>query len=286
MMLALLLLLSAAAADNCTHYFDGQAYSKEAVLTIKGLPTNLAYNPNTKELLFTLIDLESLHDEHIQTKMDQYILKEGNPIKVDDIQGQAATVDVKNNKVYIATDGGIAILDENHHANFFSLKDEDVVTIFKPAHKDQLYVSLFPENDVYVVDLVTKEKKKVDNIACAYFLAVDDKDNIYFECNSKYVKVLLKHFEEPIEFVGISKNSGRAVAVDAYNRVILAANDGLYHLRPDNVIPVKLMDLDTTPAGLAFDGNDVYISTSGVIYKYSMDECEVDGEKDEVDVKK
>lgn len=271
-----MLVISAVSANNCSHNFEGQYYSRSSILTIKGLPTNLAYNPKTKDLLFTLIDLESLHDDGVQTKMDQYVLRNGEPIKVDNINGQAAAVDVKNNKVYIGTEAGLAVLNETLEANTFSLIDEDIVQIFKPAHADVLYVTLFPENEVFMLNLKKNEKTKVESIPCAYFLAVDDKDNIYYECNSKYVKVLLRGFHEPIEFVGLAKNAGRAIAVDSYGRAILASNDGLYHLRPDNMIPVKLMDLDVTPAGLAYDGDDFYLSTNGIIYKYSGDGCDED----------
>lgn len=274
MMLPLLLLIvSAVSADNCSHYFEGQYYTRSSILTIKGLPTNLAYNSNNKDLLFTLIDLESLHNDGVQTKMDQYVLRNGESIKVDNINGQAAAVDAKNNKVYIGTETGLAVMNESLIANTVSMVDEDIVQVFKPANKDVLYATLFPENEVYILDLIKNEKTKVESIPCAYFLAVDDKENVYYECNSKYVKVMLKGFHEPIEYVGLAKNSGRAIAVDRYGRAILASNDGLYHLRADNMIPVKLMDLDVTPAGLAFDGDDFYLSTNGIIYKYSEDGC-------------
>ncbi|KOB77633.1 Uncharacterized protein OBRU01_03134 [Operophtera brumata] len=272
MMLPLLLLvIAAASAKNCSHYFDGNHYTRSTILTTKGLPTNLVHNPNNKDLLFTLIDIESLNDDHVQTKMDQYVLRNGGLIKVDIINGQAAAVDVINNKVYIGTESGLAVMNETLKANFINMINEDIVQLFKPTHENVLYATLFPDNEVFIIDLDKNEKTKVENIPCAYFLAVDDKDNIYYECNSKYVKVLLKGFHEPIEYVGIAKNSGRAIAVDKIGRAVLASNDGLYHLRPDNMIPVKLMDLDITPAGLAFEGDDIYLSTNGVIYKYSME---------------
>lgn len=275
-MVPLLLVISTAAALNCSYTFDGAPYSRSAVLSIKGLPTNLVYNPNTETLLFTLIDLKTLHNDDVQTKMDQYALKNGVPVKIDNVKGQASAIDVKNNKAYIATDEGLSVLNDNNTASFVSMKDEDIVQLFKPANKDVLYATLFPENELYMIDLVKNEKVKVEYVPCAYFMAVDDKDNIFYECNSKYVKVLLKGFQEPIEFVGISKNSGRAIAVDNYFRVILATNDGLYHLRPDNMIPLKVMELDIIPSGIAFDNDNVFVATNGVIYKYSMEDCDVE----------
>lgn len=276
-MLAFILLLTVTTAfgqqNNCSHVFDGEKYSRTALLMIKGLPTNLVYNPNNNDLLFTLIDIQSLQDDDVQTKMDQYVLRNGEPIKIDNVNGQAAAVDVKNNIVYIATDGGLNILNTTDKANFVSMKDEDIVQLFKPSHKDELYVVLFPENEVYLMDLKQNEKMKVDGIHCAFFLAVDSNDNIFYECDSKYVKVLLKGFQEPVEFVGIGKNSGRAITVDEKLGVILAANNGLYLLRPDNVIPVKLMDLDYAPSGIAFGDEEFYISANDVIYRYSKNLC-------------
>lgn len=270
----LLLLVAAASAQNCSQYFEEQSYTRSAILAIKGLPTNLVFNPNNKELLFTLIDLDSLHNDDVQTKMDQYILRNGETVKVDNIKGQASAVDVVNNKVYIGTEMGLAVMNDTNKANYVCMIDEDIVQLFKPAKKHILYATLFPENEVFIIDLDKNEKTRVESIPCAYFLAVDDKENVFYECNSKYVKVLLKGFHEPIEFVGLAKNSGRAIAIDSYGRAILASNDGLYHLRPDNMIPVKLMDIDITPSGLAFEGDDFYISTNGVIYKYSMEGCD------------
>lgn len=276
MSLLSLLVISTVAAENCSYTFEGSSYSRSAILTIKGLPTNLAYDPKTESLLFTLIDMETLNNDDTQTKMDQYILNNRVPIKIDNVKGQCAAVDTKNNKIYIATDDGLTELNNNNKANFVSMKDEDIVQIFKPANKDVLYATFFPENELYEIDLIKNEKTKVENVPCAYFIAVDDKDNIYYECNSKYVKVLLKGFQEPIEFVGLPKNSGRAIAVDHYFRAILATNDGLYHLRADSMIPVKLMNLDFTPSSLVFDEDNFYIATKNVIYKYSMEGCDVD----------
>nr|XP_034837711.1 uncharacterized protein LOC117993944 [Maniola hyperantus] len=99
--------------------------------------------------------------------------------------------------------------------------------------------------------------------------AVDKKENVFYECESKYIKMLLKGFQEAIEFVGIPKNSARAIAIDPHGRAILAANDGLYWLRPDSLIPRKLMDLDFVPSGIAFYDNSILLSTSGVIYEFS-----------------
>ncbi|XP_028036408.1 uncharacterized protein LOC114247605 [Bombyx mandarina] len=267
----LLLVVAAAASENCSFYFDGQPYSRTAILSIKGLPTNLVYNPANQDLLFTLIDLETLQDDNIQTKMDQYILREGNTIKIDNVRGQASAVDMKRNKVYIASDDGLNELNSTDKANFVGLKDDDIVQLYKPRHGDELYAVLFPENAVYIIDIEKDEKRKVEYIPCAFYLGVDDKDNIFYECDSKYVKVLLKGFQEPIEFVGIAKNSGKAIAVDGIGRVILAATDGLYHLRPDNVIPNKLMELDFYPSGIAFNevDNRMYLSTNDVIYRYN-----------------
>lgn len=273
MLSLLLLVIAAASAQNCSHNFEGQYYTRSSILTTKGLPTNLVHNTNNNDLHYTLIDLESLHDTSVQTKMDQYVLRNGESIKVDNISGQTAAVDVKNNKVYIGTDAGLAVINETLKTNYITMIDEDIVQLFKPENKNVLYATLFPDNEVFIIDLDNNEKTRVENIPCAYFLAVDDKDNIFYVCNSKYVKVLLKGFHEPIEYVGIAHNSGRAITVDKYGRAILASNDGLYHLKPDNVIPVKLMDLNITPAGLAFDGDDFYLSTNGVIYKYSMEGC-------------
>lgn len=250
------------------------AYERSSILTIKGLPTNLVYNSINKDLHFTLIDLDSLQNDNVQTKMDQYILRDHQPIKIDNINGQSAAIDVKNNKVYVAGDDGLYTLNTSDKAEFLSQKDEDIVQLFKPQNKNELYAVLFPENELFVIDVQKNEKKKVENVPCAFILAVDDKDNIYYECDSKYVKVLLKGFQEPVEFVGIPKNSARAVNVDAYNRAILATNDGLYLLRPNNVIPVKLMDLEFVPSGVTFDEENFYVSTNGIIYKYSPSQCE------------
>ncbi|KAJ2939099.1 hypothetical protein O0L34_g10286 [Tuta absoluta] len=265
--------ISTAAAANCTYKFDGHLYSRTSLLMIKGLPTNLAYDPVKGDLFFTLIDLNSLQNDKEQTKMDQYMLRNGEPIKIDNVNGQAAAVDSKTGRVYIASDDGLNILNETNLASFLSLKDEDIVQIFKPKHKNILYVVVFPENEVYMFDLDKNEKTKIDHVPCAFILAVDSKDNIYYECDSKYVKVLLKDFHEPIEFAGIGKNTARAVGVDNADRVILAANDGLYHLRPDNLIPKKLMNLDFVPSGITFDGNNIFISSNGIIYVYSANEC-------------
>lgn len=268
-----ILLISSALAENCSYTYGGLRYARNSMLTIRGLPTNLVYNPNSKDLLFTLIDLDSLQNDDEQTRMDQYVLRNGEPIKIDNVNGQAAAVDVKNDKVYIASDKGLNVLNKTDKANFISFKDEDIVQIFKPAEKDVLYAIIFPENEVYVIDVKRNEKRKVEYVPCAFILAVDSDENVYYECDSKYVKVLLKDFQEPIEFAGIAKNTARAIAVDDHNRVILAANDGLYHLKPDNLIPVKLMNLDFVPSGIAFDAENIYLSTAGIIYKYSSDEC-------------
>lgn len=275
--LFLLFVLSVNAAtinDDCPYEFDKSIpYQRKSILTIKGLPTNLAINPKTEELFFTLIDLDTLQNDTVQTKMDQYVLRKSEPIKIDNVRGQAAAVDTKNDKVYIASDDGLNVLNETDKANFMSLKDEDIVQLFKPRNTDDLYAVFYPDNDVYVIDVKENEKRKVDNVPCAYILAVDDEENMYFECDSKYVKVLLKGFQEPIEYVGIPKNSARAITVDDHNRVVLAANDGLYHLRPDNMIPKKLMDLDFMASGIVFNGPDFYLATNGIIYKYYLGNC-------------
>lgn len=270
----LLLAINLVSSENCSYLFDNQTYSRTSLLTIKGLPTNLVFNPMNNDLLFTLIDVETLQDDSVQTKMDQYLLRNGDPIKIDNVQGQTSAVDVKNGRVYIGSDTGLNVLNKTDKATFIGLKDEDIVQLFKPTHSEDLYAVIYPENEVYIIDVQNNEKKKVENIPCAFFLAVDERDNIYYECDSKYIKVLLKGFVEPIEFVGIAKGSARAIATDGYNRVVLANNDGLYHLRPDNMIPTKLMDLDFVPAGIAFDNDDFYLSTSGIIYKYSSEQCE------------
>uniref|UniRef100_A0A2A4J225 Bee-milk protein n=1 Tax=Heliothis virescens TaxID=7102 RepID=A0A2A4J225_HELVI len=263
-------------SENCSHIYDGMAYDRSAVLTIKGLPTNLVYNPFNHDLHFTLIDIDSLQNDNVQTKMEQYLLRGNQPIKIDNVNGQAAAVDVKNKRVYIASDDGLNFLNASDKAQFLSLKDEDIVQLFKPRHSDELYAVFFPENEVFVIDVQKNEKRKVENVPCAFILAVDERNNVYYECDSKYVKVMLKGFQEPIEFVGIPKNAARAVAVDYLNRVILATNDGLYWLKPDNIIPTKLMDLDYIPSGVTFDEDNVYVSTNGIIYKYSSSECETE----------
>lgn len=255
--------------QNCTYLYDGTAYDRSAILTIKGLPTNLVFNPINKDLHFTLIDLESLQNDNVQTKMEQYFLRENQPIKIDNVNGQAAAVDVKAQKVYIASDDGLHFLNASDKAQFLSLNGEDIVQLFKPHNNDDLYAVFFPENEVYIIDVQKNEKKKVEHVPCAFILAVDEKDNVYYECDSKYVKVMLRGFQEPVEFVGIPKNSARAIAVDNTSRIILATNDGLYLLKPDNIIPTKLMDLDYVPAGITFDEDSFYVSTNGVIYKYS-----------------
>ncbi|CAK1549127.1 unnamed protein product [Leptosia nina] len=266
----LLLLVTSAVADNCSHTFNKVNFTRTAILTIKGLPTNLVYNPFTKDLLFTLIDLETLQNDEVQTKMDQYILRDNEPIKIENINGQAAAVDVENNKVYLASDDGLHVLNKTDRASFLAFKDEDIVQLFKPRNSDDLYAVFFPDNEVYKIDMSRNEKERVENIPCAFIVAVDSDDNIYYECDSKFVKVLLKGFQESIEFIGIPKNSARAIAVNEESYVVLAANDGLYWLRPDNVIPKKMMDLDYVPAGIAFNGDNFYVSTTGVIYKYEM----------------
>ncbi|CAH2061773.1 unnamed protein product, partial [Iphiclides podalirius] len=270
----LLLALSSVCGDNCSYVYDELHYARTSILTIKGLPTNLAYNPNRKDLHFTLIDLESLQSESMQTKMDQYVLRDGEPIRIEDVNGQAAAVDAKNDKVYIASDDGIGLLNATDKVQFVSLKDEDVVQLFKPSNVDDLYAVTYPDNEVFAVDLKRNEKRKVEFVPCAYIIAVDAQGNIFYECDSKYVKVLLKGFREPIEFVGIAKNSARALAVDESDRVVLAANDGLYWLRPDSVIPKKLMSLDYVPSGIAFDGGHIYLATNGIIYKYTNEQCQ------------
>ncbi|PZC75826.1 uncharacterized protein LOC110378292 [Helicoverpa armigera] len=276
LLLLFLAVLGPVYSEKCSHIYDGMAYERSAILTIKGLPTNLVYNPINNDLHFTLIDIDSLQNDNVQTKMEQYILRNNQPIKIDNVNGQAAAVDAKNKRVYIASDDGLNFLNASDKAQFLSLKDEDIVQLFKPRHSDDLYAVLFPENEVFVIDVEKNEKRKVENVPCAFILAVDDRSNIYYECDSKYVKVMLKGFQEPIEFVGIPKNAARAVAVDYINRVILATNDGLYWLKSDNIIPTKLMDLDYVPSGIAFDEDNVYVSTNGIIYKYSTSECETE----------
>lgn len=267
--LLILIVVSSVYANNCSYIYDEIHYSRNSILTIKGLPTNLAYNPKNNDVLFTLIDLESLHDDNVQTRMDQYVLRNGEPILIDNVRGQAAAVDVKNDKVYIASDDGIGILNATDKVQFANLKDEDVVQLFKPVHSDDLYAVTYPNNEIYVVDTIKNEKRRVEYVPCAFILAVDAEDNVFYECDSKYVKVLLKDFQEPIEFVGIAKNSARALTVDESNRVILAANDGLYWLKPDNIVPKKLMNLDFVPSGIVFNEDVIYIATNGMIYKYS-----------------
>lgn len=267
-----LLFVAIVAANNCPYRFEGMPYTRRSILTIKGLPTNLAYNPSNNDLYFTLIDIESLQNDSEQTKMDQYILRDGKPIKIDNVHGQAAAVDTRNGTVFIASDDGVNILNSTDHANFVSLKDEDIVQVFKPLHKNELYVVIFPENEVYQLNVEKNEKRKVEHVPCAFILAVDEHDNIYYECDSKYVKVLLKDFSEPVEFVGIAKNRARAMAIDKIGRVMLATNDGIYHLRPDNIIPKKLMNLDFVPSAIAFNNEigTVYLATQGIIYEYSI----------------
>lgn len=273
-LLALLTIIPTVLGEkDCPYIYDNLNYSRTSILTIKGLPTNLVYNPNNKNLLFTLIDIETLQNDDIQTKMDQYILKDNEPIKIENVNGQASAVDVENNKIYIATDKGLSLLNDTNNAIFLSLKDEDIVQLFKPQNSEDLFAIFYPNNNVYRIDVKNNEKHAVENIPCAYIIAVDKRENIYFECDSKYIKVLLKGFQEPIEYVGLAKNSARALAVDTINRVILAANDGLYHLRPDNVIPRKLMELDFIPSGITFHNGDIYIATTGIIYKYTMLDC-------------
>lgn len=269
----LLFIISSASSDKCPYKYDSLYYSRTAVLTIKGLPTNLVYNRESKDLLFTLIDLESLQNDDVQTKMDQYVLRNENLIKIDNVKGQASAVDYNSSKVYIATDEGLTVLNDSNRADFVALKGEDIVQLYKPQHNRELYLVMFPDNDVYTVNIETKDKKRVENVPCAYFLAVDAEDNVFYECDSKYVKVILKDFQEPIEFVGIGKNSARAIAVDTNNNIILATNDGLYYLNPYNIIPRKLMNLDYIPSGLAFADNSFYVATNGIIYKYDYDNC-------------
>lgn len=264
----ILLAITSVYTENCS-IFDGEKYSKKSILTIKGLPTNLVINPINKDLLFTLIDIESLQSDDVQTKMDQYLMRDGEPIKIDNINGQASAVDVENNMVYIATDDGLSVLNKTNKANFIGFKGDDITQLFKPASNDKLYAVLYPDSEVYVIDLATNEKTRLENVPCAFIIAVDEKENVFYECDSKYVKMLLKGFQEPIEFVGLPKNSARAIAIDPHGRIVLAANDGLYWLRPDTLIPRKLMDLDFVPSGLAFFGNSIYLSTSGVIYEFN-----------------
>ncbi|KAF9406827.1 hypothetical protein HW555_012935 [Spodoptera exigua] len=277
LLLLFLTIIGTVYTENCSYIYNGMPYDRTAVLTIKGLPTNLVINPVNDDLHFTLIDLDSLQNDKVQTKMDQYVFSKGQPIKIDNVNGQAAAVDMKNKKTYIASDDGLYYLDESNKAQFLSLKDDDIVQLFKPPSDDKLYAVFFPENEVFVIDVKKNEKKKVDNVPCAFILAVDAQENIYYECDSKYVKVILKGFQEPIEFVGIAKNSARAIAVDSYNRVVLATNDGLYWIRPDNIIPNKFMDLDFVPSGLAFDYEDIYVAASGVIYKYNANGYTING---------
>ncbi|XP_072933828.1 uncharacterized protein [Epargyreus clarus] len=270
----ILLLVTATYANNCSYIYDGFRYTRTSILTIKGLPSNLAYNPKTKDLFFTLIDLDTLLNDNVQTRMDQYVLRNGEPRKIDNVNGQAAAYDVKNDRVYIASDTGLNVLDGSDEASFFSLKDEDIVQLYKPAHNDNLYAVFYPDNEVYVIDVNKNEKKKLEYVPCAFVLAVDAEENVYYECDSKYVKMMLKDFQEPIEFVGIAKNAARAMTVDENNRVILAANDGLYWLRPDSLIPKKLMSLDFVPSGIVLNGDDLFLSTRGIIYQFNGAQCE------------
>ncbi|XP_050358178.1 uncharacterized protein LOC126778554 [Nymphalis io] len=272
--LLILFILTSAYAENCSYKYEGIKLSKRSILTIKGLPTNLVINPNNRDLFFTLIDIDTLQDDDVQTEMDQYVLRDGEPIKIDNINGQAAAVDVIKNKVYIASDDGLTVLNKSDKANFVAFKDEDITQLFKPVNSDKLYAVLFPESMVYKIDVKENEKTKIENVPCAFMLAVDAEENIFFECDSKYVKVLLKDFQEPIEFVGIPKNSARAITIDDKNRVILAANDGVYWLKSDSLIPKKLMNLDFIPSGIAFYGENLYLSTSGAIYEFSFTVCE------------
>lgn len=184
-MLPLLVVLAVTSvyADNCSYNYDELRFSKQSILTIKGLPTNLVINPNTKDLHFTLIDIDTLQDDNVQTKMDQYILRNGEPIKIDNVNGQAAAVDIKNNKVYIASDDGLNVLNGTDKANFVAFKDEDITQLFKPANGDKLYAVLFPDSEVYVIDTKKNEKSKVEDIPCAFMLAVDANENIFFECD-------------------------------------------------------------------------------------------------------
>ncbi|CAG9572615.1 unnamed protein product [Danaus chrysippus] len=274
MLILLLLIASPVFAENCSDLFDGVVYSRRSIFTIKGLPTNLAYNQNNKDLHFTVIDIDSLQDDDVQTKMEQYVLANGHPIKIDDINGQAAAVDNRNNKVYIASDDGLNVLNGSYQTNFLAFKDEDITQLFKTANNDKLYAVIFPDSEVYEIDLQRIEKRRIENVPCAFILAVDDDGNIYYECDSKYVKVLLKDFVEPIEYVGLTKNAARAMAIDDRNRVILAANDGLYWLQPNSIIPKKLMNLDFIPSGIVFNGYDFFISTSGIIYEFNLEFCE------------
>ncbi|XP_047509375.1 uncharacterized protein LOC125052523 [Pieris napi] len=268
--LLIFLFVTSALANDCSHKFHRMNYTRSAILTIKGLPTNLAFNSHTNDLYFTLIDMETLQNDEIQTKMDQYILRNGEPIKIENVNGQAAAVDYENDRVYIASDDGLHVLNKTDRANFIAMKDEDIVQLFKPRHSDNIYAVFFPNNEVYKFNLTSNEKERVENVPCAYILAVDGDDNIYYECDSKYVRVLLKGFQESIEFMGIPKNSARAITTNDDSDVVLASNDGLYWLRPDNIIPKKMMDLDYIPAGIAFNGDSFYISTTDVIYKYEM----------------
>ncbi|CAH0718392.1 unnamed protein product, partial [Brenthis ino] len=272
-MLPLILLLAVPSVytENFSYIYNGVKYSKQSILSIKGLPTNLVANPNTEDILFTLIDIETLQNDDVQTKMDQYILKNNEPIKIDNVNGQAAAVDIKHNRVYIASDRGLNTLNNTNKANFIALLNEDITQLFKPQNNGKIYAVIYPDSEVYEVDLEKNEKVKV-GIPCAFMLAVDNKGNIFYECDSKYVKVLLKDFQEPIEFVGIPKNSARALAVDKNDRVILAANDGLYWLKPNSVIPEKLMNLDFVPSGIAFLDDRFYLSTNGIIYEFEISE--------------
>lgn len=145
--------------------------------------------------------------------------------------------------------------------------------IFKPGDGDEIYAALFPDSEVFAINLNTYKMRKIENIPCAFVLVIDNNGNIFYECDSKYVKVLLKDFQEPIEFVGIPKNSARALAIDDGDRVILASNDGLYWLKPDSIIPKKLMNLDFVPSGIAVSGGSVFLSTSGVLYEFNRYGC-------------
>lgn len=255
----------------CPYTVRGSYFKRSTILTTIGLPTNLIFDEKTKTLLFTLIDIESLEDDEVQTKMDQYILKDNKLTKIDEVRGQSASIAIDHidEKIYLGTDKGLYFLNETMEPNYLALKEHDIVQIYKQPYSKYIYAVFYPENDVYKIDIENYEREKVKNIPSAFILVVDKSDNIYFECDSKYIKVLLKGFQEPIEYVGIPKGSVRALT--NFNDIIfMAANDGIYELTPRSVIPEKVLDLDFVPSGLVADEQyNVYISTTGMIYKYT-----------------
>ncbi|GBP55100.1 hypothetical protein EVAR_46397_1 [Eumeta japonica] len=215
-----------------TYVFNGENYTRESVLTIKGLPTNLAYNPNGDELLFTLIDLDTLQDDNVQTRMDQYILRNGEAVKIDNVNGQAAVVDERNNVVYIATDSGVERVERDERSQ---LREPE-----EPGHNAAVQAEEQGRRLRHILPGIRRQRRRP---------------------GAERVQQNRRHtparFQEPVEYVGLAKNSAKALALDARSRIVLAANDGLYRLSPDNVIPSKLMDLEYTPSGIVFAGDDM-----------------------------